>query len=214
MMTSSESEEHPENLQLLREIRDSVASARARKTQSTNFLLSVIAGVFVGLAASAFISALTIYAQTGGAIQNNASFALNGIACFFSGVLAYSLYRRYEILNDVQDFAEIQINYQSSIRPYDVLRRIQSLLEESELKEMGHYFLLSPVVQEMKGVRAGSLSIKRRDYIIFPKVVASVKLTAGQLTVRYALDVEGETALAVVRAKLDEMAKNKTLSLT
>jgi hypothetical protein len=191
----------------------SLGTENTRKTPSINFLLSVVAGVFVGLAASAFISALTIYAQTGGLIQNNASFAVNAIAFLISLVLAYSLYRRYKILNAVQDFAEIQINYQSSIRPYDVLKRLQWLLEESELKEMGHSFLLSPVVQEMKGVRSGSLSIKRRDYIVFPKVVASVKLTEGQLTVRYALDVEGDTALAVLRAKLNEMAEKKTLSL-
>jgi len=202
-----------EDKKLLADIRDGLLSPRARKLQSTNFALSVWAGVFVGLAASAFVSFATIYFELEGKVQNNVSFTANVVMCFACAVISSSLYKRYKVLNEVQDFDERRYQLSSKLRPYDFLRKLQLSLEDSELKTIGHSFELTPEVQQMKGVKGGTIHVKRADYILFGKTVAKVTLADKELKIKYALDVEGDTALAVITSKLKEMEEGKMVTL-
>jgi hypothetical protein len=202
-----------ENRKLLIEIREDLLSPRARKLQSMNFSLSVWVGVFVGLAASAFVSSVTIFFQLAGKIENNVSFAANLVMFAVCAVLSSSLYKRYKLLNEVKDEGEVRYRLLTTLRPYDFLKKLLSLLKDSELKMLGHSFELSSEVQEMKGVKGGTLRIRRADYILLDKTVARVILSGSELTVKYALDVEGETALDIVNSKLREMEKDKSIAL-
>jgi hypothetical protein len=178
---------------------------RQRRRESTNFLLVILTGLFVGISTSAIVDAIATYSENAGAVTNHPRFAVTVVSAFVGLVLAAWIYQHYKTVNEVVSYDTITYPYTSEERVHDVCKIIEAELKDSELIQLG----CSVIVvfdRRSKGITKGMISVVKAWVGPFgSKRVASLDVTEGRIEVDTFLDPDGDTARAVITSKLHKL---------
>jgi len=198
------------------ELKKELISKKARKRESTNFLIAILVGVFIGLLATIVIDIF----------HDEVSFRTNNIPSeeyqlhqwifyplgLIISIVILFLYKYYKKINEVVDFEKFELPYKNKIKSvYKLGELIKEKLEKTELSRDRTVRIYDEYFKEEEKYL---ISIQKTDLIVWQKNLIKLQLINDKIVIEYSTHPETDYYKNITGRELQELMREDKLEFS